>query len=45
MPWTPLAARFETLPLILAGPMPRRVAPRSVTVWVALWEARTPSRP
>src|SRR5690348_16394410 len=40
MPWTPLAARFETLPLILAGPILRRVEPRSVTVWVALREAR-----
>src|SRR5690242_14426894 len=40
MPWTPLAARFETLPLILAGPMLRRVEPRAVTVWVALREAR-----
>src|SRR5690242_9802567 len=40
MPWTPLAERFKSLPLILAGPMLRRVEPRSVTVWVALREAR-----
>ena len=40
MSWTPLIARFETLPLILAGPMLRRVEPRSVTVWIALKEAR-----
>jgi hypothetical protein len=27
------------LPLILAGPIVRRVEPRSVSVWVALWDA------
>src|SRR5579859_6194303 len=40
MPWTPFIARFETLPLILAGPILRRVEPRSVTVWIALKAAR-----
>ena len=38
--WTPLAERFESLPLILAGPILRRVEPRSVTVWVALQAPR-----
>src|SRR5262245_56234225 len=38
--WTPLAERLASLPLILAGPILRRVEPRSVTVWVALREAR-----
>lgn len=41
MPWMPLAARFSHLPLILAGPMLRRVEPEAVTVWLALREART----
>lgn len=41
MAWTPLAARLATLPLILAGPVVRRVEARSVTVWVALKEPRT----
>src|SRR5258706_8216166 len=41
MPWTPLAERFSHLPLILAGPMLRRVEPGSVTVWLALKQART----
>src|SRR3989440_12094795 len=36
MSWTPLAERFSTLPLILAGPMLRRAEPRAVTVWLAL---------
>jgi hypothetical protein len=35
----PLAARIDSLPRILAGPILRRVDARSVTVWVAL---RTP---
>src|SRR5205823_14603410 len=42
MSWTPLAERFSTLPLILAGPMLRRAEPRAVTVWLALkasWRA------
>jgi hypothetical protein len=41
MPWTPLTARLPTLPLILCGPIPRRVEPRAVTVWVALKAARS----
>ncbi len=36
MPWTPLAERFSSLPLILAGPILRRTEPRAVTVWLAL---------
>ncbi len=40
MPWTPLAARLQSLPLILSGPIPRRVEPRAVTVWVALRSPR-----
>src|SRR6266702_5623432 len=36
MSWTPLAERFSSLPLILAGPMLRRTEPRAVTVWLAL---------
>ncbi len=32
--------RLAELPLILAGPIVRRVEPRSVTVWLALKEAR-----
>ena len=36
MSWTPLAERFSTLPLILAGPMLRRAEPGAVTVWLAL---------
>lgn len=39
--WTPLAERLERLPLVLAGPILRRVEPGSVTVWVAL---RAPRR-
>jgi hypothetical protein len=34
--WTPLAERLESLPLVLAGPILRRVEPGFVTVWVAL---------
>jgi hypothetical protein len=41
MPAIPLADRLTTLPLILAGPIPRRTEPRSVTVWVALHAPRT----
>jgi hypothetical protein len=41
MSWIALAERFDHLPLILAGPLLRNVEPRSVTVWVALKEART----
>ena len=40
MSWTPLAERFSSLPLILAGPMLRRTELRAVTVWLALKEAR-----
>ena len=40
MSWTPLAERFSSLPLILAGPMLRRTEPRAVSVWLALKEAR-----
>lgn len=40
MTWTPLAERVAHLPLILAGPIVRRVEPRSVTVWLALREPR-----
>jgi hypothetical protein len=40
MSWTPLSQRIASLPLILAGPILRRTEPDSVTVWVALKEAR-----
>jgi hypothetical protein len=36
MAWKPLAERMNDLPLVLAGPMLRRVDEHSVTVWVAL---------
>ncbi len=39
--WIPLADRLRTVPLILAGPVLRRVEPSSVTVWLALKAART----
>ena len=44
--WTPLADRLDSLPLILAGPMLRRVDPGqkedtpSVSVWLALKQRR-----
>jgi hypothetical protein len=38
--FTPLAQRISNLPLILCGPLVRRVEPGLVTVWVALKEAR-----
>lgn len=41
MSWIPLAERFSSLPLILAGPIVRRVEPESVTVWLALKEPCT----
>src|SRR5437764_7046280 len=41
MTWIPLAQRFSTLPLLLAGPILRRTEPRAVTVWLALKEAQT----
>ncbi len=37
----PLADRFENIPLILCGPILRRVDPQMVSVWVAL---KTPQR-
>jgi hypothetical protein len=39
--WEPLAGRLASLPLVLAGPILRRVEPGAVTVWVAL---RAPRR-
>lgn len=36
MVWMPLRERIKTMPLVLAGPILRRVEPNSVTVWVAL---------
>ncbi|MBD3882946.1 PhoD-like phosphatase [Phormidium tenue FACHB-886] len=36
MTWTPLSDRLAQLPLILAGPILRRVEPDAVTVWLAL---------
>ncbi len=41
MSWIPLSERFSSLPLILAGPVVRRVEPQSVTVWLALKEPCT----
>lgn len=38
MPWSKLATRLSTCPLILAGPMLRKVTDSSVTVWLALKE-------
>lgn len=35
-----LAERFSALPLILSGPLLRRVEPQSVTVWLALKKPR-----
>lgn len=40
MTWIPLTYRLAALPLILAGPIVRRVEPCSVTIWLALKEAR-----
>lgn len=36
MDWSPIGQRAGLLPLILAGPIVRRVEPAGVTVWVAL---------
>jgi hypothetical protein len=36
---TPLKDRLATLPLVLAGPILRKVTSKSVTVWVALQES------
>jgi hypothetical protein len=41
MDWTPLAARAAQLPLVLAGPVVRRVESTAATVWVALRAADT----
>ena len=38
---TPLKDRLATLPWVLAGPILRKVTPKSVTVWVALQETAT----
>ncbi len=40
MPFTSLSGRLDRLPLVLAGPMVRRVEPREVTVWLALRQPR-----
>src|SRR5215813_6220974 len=40
MSFTKLNNRIGNLPLVLAGPMVRRVEPNSVSVWVVLREAR-----
>jgi hypothetical protein len=40
MAWVPLAERIAALPLILAGPIVRRVEPESATIWLALKEPR-----
>jgi len=39
--WIPLNDRIDSLPLILAGPIVRRVERDSATIWIALKEART----
>ena len=36
MDWAPLSARADSLPLVLAGPIVRRVEPTAASVWVAL---------
>lgn len=41
MPWSSLAEIIELKPLILAGPILRKVTPLSVTVWLALKNACT----
>jgi len=40
MSWTPLAERFDRLPLILTGPILRRTEQHAVTVWLALKESQ-----
>lgn len=40
MSWISLADRTANLPLILCGPLVRRVEPTSVTIWLALKEPR-----
>ncbi|WP_028064029.1 hypothetical protein [Solirubrobacter soli] len=39
MPWTSLSASLGDKPLVLAGPVLRKVVPGSVTVWLALKQA------
>src|SRR5215510_2040539 len=39
MAWEKLTARFNKLPVVLAGPILRKVTPTSVTVWLALKES------
>ena len=39
--WTALSSRLSALPVVLAGPILRRVEPGEVTVWVALKESHT----
>ncbi len=41
MSWIPIAERFTAFPLILSGPLLRRVEPQSITVWLALKEPCT----
>ena len=41
MSWTSLSNRLDNLPLVLCGPMVRRVENDSVSVWVALKDAAT----
>jgi hypothetical protein len=41
MAWQPLSNRLPNLPIVLAGPILRRVTPDSVTVWLALKEQKT----
>jgi len=40
MSFTPLKDRLNGLPLVLAGPMVRRVEPTGATVWIALRRQR-----
>ena len=40
MAFTKLQGRLDSLPLILAGPIVRRVEPEAVTIWVALRRKR-----
>ena len=41
MTWDKLGGRLKKLPLVLAGPILRKVTPTSVTVWLALKESAT----
>jgi len=40
MPWNSLKDRITSLPLVIAGPILRRVDDKSVTVWIAVRETR-----